>query len=267
MGGNIKINGFEAEPIEVNRNNRYRVTQEIGRVLLDIERNYFKEDYEQLFRDKWVFCGSTSHLMNTAISNDELVTFKPTFGDVDILIESSKRKQLEKLFVEGRCFGGYKVLGSKRHGKEFSVLMQNLGGQVHQFDFVYDDHDIKTAQFLHSSDWRDIRVGVKGVHHKLMLNALGGSKYKFSITHGLKYRDREEEHGVTNPVMINYILFGTKSPKENIYSFLGLIDSLFNCIPEERHGSIIDKFMESCKSIKTVDHRAAHLTILSNYND
>ena len=264
MGGNVKIGDISAVPFKINECNRFGFIMMVRSFTSDLDYMYYKSVGHYIWNDRVPYSGSTKHLMDTRITDSEFCRHKDEIGDIDILVDSSHRKELEKLFEYGKRIGSYIVVGLKRHGLETSLLCRNSGGDIHQFDLVYvDDAEIQQAEFLHSSDWEDIKEGIKGVHHKLLLNAAGGEHYKFSITHGLRRRDIEQEKGITSPQVIHYALFGTKCPVTNVLSFKGIVESIEK-MPvrggvsrEEMNRAIYDKFIESCLKIKNVDHKPA----------
>ena len=53
--------------------------------------------------------------------------------------------------------------------------MKHENGQVHQVDFegtdYHKDEPSEFAKFSHSSHWHDTKAGIKGAHHKILLNA------------------------------------------------------------------------------------------------
>lgn len=265
-GGNLKVGDVAAGPISVTAKNRTKHQTDIHDSLAAIHDHIHKESGEHLFgadkhrlKDRSVFTGSTDSFMANSIDHKEFAKHKPKVGDVDFQVHEKHKPHVEKAMKPGAKFGKYTVAGVKRHGKELSAVMKHDNGEHHQFDFQYVDHPgSRGNRFLHSSNWQDTKKGIKGLHHKILLNAAGGSEHKFSITHGLRSRTDDSDAGSTNPEHITQRLFGTSKLKGgNIYSFAGVAHAIKHHIPSDQHQAIVDKFVDSVKRIKHTDHEPA----------
>lgn len=256
MGGNVNINGFKAEPLNCNELHRASLTQVI---------RFFITDIAELFESKYryklpptSFGGSSRILMDSTIPTVDFSNVKSSIGDIDILVDEAVMTDFINLLQPGLRVGIFILIGSKRHGGEISTLFRhNFHGHISQWDFAFVDRPLqKVSQFLHWSDWEDLKLEIKGVHHKLLINACGLDKLKFSITHGLRSREIETD-GITNPVVIHYKLFGTKCPSSNIWSFKGICNSIEQTKDRDTQVKILDKFKESCSTIKHINHQPA----------
>jgi hypothetical protein len=266
-GGNIKIGEVAANPVHVTEKNRNDTAADIHRTLGAIHDSFHREHGGHLFgKGKKAlvtgsaYAGSTSHLMNQSISDAEYAHHKPTSGDIDAQIPREHKEALAKHLTPGKKSGNYTVIGTKKHGNEVSAVMRHKNGQHHQFDFEATDYSndepTKGEQFLHSSNWEDTKKGIKGAHHKILLNAVGGDVHKFSITHGLRSRTNETAMGIKDPKEISHTLFGKDADHKKIHSFQGLAELIKKHINPLRHQEIYDKFKSSL-SKKAGDHSAA----------
>ncbi len=252
-GGNIKIGEEEASPISTK--NRKEAASDIHDMLSDLHDSFHRETGKNLFGENKkalttgsAYSGSSSHLNNKDISDEELHKVKPTMGDVDTKYDKTHTSELVKHLTPGKKFGKYTVVGSKKHGNEISTLMKHENGQNHQIDFEASDYDkdepTKFESFAHSSPWEDNKVGIKGIAHKVLLNAAGGENHKFSITHGLNPRaNTKPVHGEKDPTKISETLFGKDADHSKIHSFHGVADLIKKHIPVDQHQGIIDKFV------------------------
>lgn len=254
-GGAIKgANGEVADPISTKR--RSTVTNDIKNSLSDLHDSFHEETGKHLFGEGHkalktgsAFSGSSSHLVNSKISDDELHKHKPTMGDIDTQVPKEHLADLHKHLTIGKKFGSYTVAGVKKHGNEVSILAKHENGQHHQIDFegvdYHNNEPTKGEQFAHSSSWEDMKHGIKGVSHKQLLNAAGGEHHKFSITHGLATRTDDKKapavHGTKDPKEISKTLFGREHPVE---SFDDVAKGIRDFVHPKEHDAIIDKFAE-----------------------
>lgn len=259
-GGNITVgkgdSAVSAEPF--SSKNRGERRAHIEDALRQMHDEFHKEYKQHLFGKNAsgisngnTFAGSTKHLMNGNISDEEFRQHKPTVGDIDAQVSTGNKARLADFLTTGRKFGKYTVMGTKKHGNEISAVMKHANGEHHQFDFEGVDTDPKTheptkeEQFLHSADWNDTKSGIKGMHHKILLNAVGGLTHKFSITHGLRSRVDETMPGVKDPTEISRVLFGDDADHSKIHSFKGVSELIRDHVPEEHHEKILQKFKDS----------------------
>ena len=262
-GGNIKVKTPEGEvsaaPFKVSQRSQQK--DDAREALSDIHHAFHQEHGEHLFgknqkglRSGSIFGGSTRQFMDDKIGDDEFKKHKPTVGDFDVQVAHDHKDKLSSTMKPGRKFGKYTVVGMKKHGNENSAVMRHENGEHHQFDFEGTDYEgdepTKASQFLHSSDWEDTKAGIKGAHHKILLNATGGDTHKFSITHGLRSRTDESDKGTKEPEEVSKRLFGDDADHSHIHSFLGVSHLIKKHIPKERHQEIYDKFKSGLKSVK-----------------
>jgi hypothetical protein len=152
--------------------------------------------------------------------------------------------------------------------------MRHENGEHHQFDFQGVTHPgSESSRFLHGSSWQDTSAGIKGAHHKILLNAIGGDTHKFSITHGLRSRTDESDPGVQHPRDVTRRLFGSNADHNDIHSFHGVTQLIKKHIPKDQHQAIYDKFKGSVSKMKGMDHGPAlahmrkHLGVVDTVNE
>lgn len=260
-GGNIKIGDVSAAPFSVTEKNRSERVKDVKDALGELHDSFHNEHGEELFGENKkglktgsIFAGSTKHLMDPEISDSEFAQHKPTVGDTDIQVMRDHGDKLTSHLTPGKKFGKYTVVGTKKHGNEISAVMKHDSGEHHQFDFekVHYENGEPTSgeQFLHSANWEDTKAGIKGAHHKILLNAAGGSTHKFSISHGLRSRTDESDPGTQHPNDVSARLFGNKADHSKVTSFLGVSDLIKKHIPKEQHQEIYDKFKDGVSRLK-----------------
>lgn len=269
-GGNIKVKTASGEvaaaPFKVK--NRSQQTGDIKDALKSIHDSFHKEHGEHLFGENHkalksgsAFAGSTRSLMDKTIPDREFAKHKPSVGDVDVQVLHEHKAKLGSHLTPGKRFGKYTVVGTKKHGNEISAVMKHDNGEHHQFDFegvhYHNGEPTKGEQFLHSAHWEDTKKGIKGLHHKILLNAAGLEKTKFSITHGLRSRTDESDKGVSEPEQVSKKLFGPKANHQDVHSFTGVASLIKKHIPAEHHQAIYDKFKAGLEKIKDTDHKPA----------
>jgi len=270
-GGNIKVKTSEGEiaaaaPFKIT--DRSEQTGHIRDALGAIHDSMNKEHGIHLFgKDKKalksgsMFAGSTRQLMDKGISDAEFKKHKPTVGDIDAQIPAEHKDKLTAHLTPGKKFGKYTIIGTKKHGNEVSAVMKHDNGEHHQVDFegVHYDNDepTKGEQMLHNSSWEDTKVGIKGLHHKILLNAVGGEHHKFSISHGLRSRTDDSDKGVKEPHEVSSKLFGSNADHSKVESFHGVTQLIKKHIPKEQHQAIYDKFKSGLDKIKGTDHGPA----------
>lgn len=261
-GGNIKIKtphgDISAAPFKVRK--RTEQATDFHNTLMAMHDAFHAKHKQELFKNKRVpYTGSSRHFADTQnITDEEFKKHKPSVGDVDVQVSQEHKEKLDSILKPGTRFGSHTVVGTKKHGNEISVVVRHDNGEHHQIDFQgIEGGPSKDSEFLHSADWEDTKKGIKGAHHKILLNAIGGASHKFSITHGLRSRTDESDPGTKNPEKISRKLFGNKADHSKIHSFRGISELIRDHIPKERHQEIYDKFKSSTGSVKAADHSNA----------
>ncbi len=276
-GGNVKVKDAEGKEVSAAPfaiKDRSAQAKDVHDALTSIHNSFHAATNKHLFGKDTkalstgsAYSGSSKQFMNkdkSPISDAEFKKHKPTVGDVDVQVPREHKDELHSHLQSqiGQRHGKYTLVGIKKSGNETHAVMRHDNGEHHQFDFehvAYHNHEpAEHEQFLHSSSWEDSKKGIKGAHHKILLNAVASaSDRKFSITHGLRSRTNADDPGVAAPKEVSKSLFGPKANHENVNSFVGLADSVKKHVPAEKHQEIYDKFKGGMANNKNVDSTKA----------
>lgn len=278
-GGNIKANGHSAEPIQIPHGQRKAVQKDIHAVAKAVGDSYYKAHGEHLFGKDHkalttgsAYAGSTHHTMDKNISDTEFhhgMTKPgkphPESGDVDLKVPHHTLDKLQAHLDQhiGKKFGPYTLLGTKKGaGQRHAIMQHNKTKAKHQIDFEGSDYEkdepSKGDQFTHSSNWHDRKAGIKGAHHKILINAAGRDKHVFSPQYGLgnranKLPPSKQTDRTKDPKEVAKRLFGAKADHEKIHSFHGVTDLIKNHVKPEHHQEIYNKFKERTGSSDVKD--------------
>lgn len=262
-GGNVKIGDVSVDPISVTKENRSSITNDVAGFLHGLSNSHKLQQGSHLFGDNSssisngsAFSGSTHHLFDKGITDKEFSHHKPIVGDLDVKVNREHLKTLADHLQPGKQYGNYTVVGHKKSADGYNALIKHDNGQVHQIDFEGSDYGETGPsdwdKFAHSSDWGDVKSGIKGAHHKILLNAIGGDKHKFSIIHGLGSREGEP-NWIKDKKKIGETLFGSGVDHDNMGSFHGLVQNIKNNIEPNKHQEIYNKYKESMKKMKKLN--------------
>jgi hypothetical protein len=284
-GGNIKVGEkgkeISAAPFSVSSRNRSERRADIHHALGSIHDAFHAEHGEHLFGENQqrltsgrAFTGSTNDLMGRHITDKDFAKHKPTVGDIDTQVTKDHKEKLASTLKTGRKFGKYTVVGTKKHGNEISAVMRHANGDHHQFDFQGVHHPgSESERFLHSSHWEDTKAGIKGAHHKILINAAAGDTHKFSITHGLRSRTDESDAGVSHPAEVTSALFGHGADHKDIHSFHGVVSLIKKHKSKAEQRTIYNKFKDSVSKMKNLNsgpalaHMRKHFGIKESVNE
>ena len=219
-GGNLSVDGQDAQQIDLKVHQRNYIVPVLDKVLHAINSS-FAQIYKAplwkpaLLQSRKFLSGSSLHFFNTDISDDEFVAKKPKVGDIDTQVDRNQEQNLEAFLtsMKGKMVGPAKCLGFSRGNEQFSSLweLQNPPIKVQidlEFAAFEKDEPTQWAQFSHSSNWEDLNAGIKGVFHKYMMRALTAN----SSTE--KYVARQLKKGVKisdEPVVDNNLSFAVSS--------------------------------------------------------
>lgn len=199
----------------------------------DLILNSLNELFEILSKSigtkfKWEFTGSFQHYKN--LSFDE----KEFYNDVDILFEKKYKEELEKILIPLSYFGKYQYIGKGRNKVHFNTIFLfpiNDNKKIYfQIDFNFcelNDFD----KFAHYSSIYDLKMGIKGVFHKYLINSILTSydnenlRYRFSIFYGIRNTLNNDKNYISDLPTIFNIMFNNIPITEysHCYSFNGLI--------------------------------------------
>lgn len=197
MGGNVRvinINGHEvsATKMDLTKVDRSIMRGHILELLHELNR-LFDDSYGlPIWKDSHVldmgqvFNGSGESFFDSSITDAEFKQVKPVVGDVDVIVPECHKHAMWMMLngLHGKHVGDAVYVGNNRpsyQGKSAQInALFNIMDMNVQIDFEFlpfeDDMTLPTAfsKFSHSSSWRDMQAGIKGVHHKYLLRAITG---------------------------------------------------------------------------------------------
>lgn len=215
----MNVTADSTQPEGTDHNNISYVQNEIHGLMTGIHNEFQKDHGEELFgknaeglgkpgkkNKNTIYSGSTAHLTGASgVDPESFVQAKAEshgvakVGDLDTAINPAhgdKLKQtLERLAQQNTRVGNYTVVGHAAKGNEIHALVRHDNGKMHQVDFNktvgLGSEPNEDSLFPTSHSQQDLENGYKGVVHKLMLNAAGMDRYKFSL-YGLGDRSAPE---------------------------------------------------------------------------
>ena len=204
-GGNVRVTNdgkeFQADRVDLSVIQRKELVSIMGRLFHALNKKYRAKYKEDLWKPETidsglVFNGSSELLFRDSIKDEDFMKKKPTIGDIDITVDQNKFENV-KAFLE-KIKGSsvlndtdlkIKFLGHNKEeqisrqseGKQFNSIFSVTYGKIHrniQVDFEFSEYDdgkpTRWTKFSHSSEWEDLKQGIKGVHHKYLVRALVG---------------------------------------------------------------------------------------------
>ena len=201
MGGNViainKLTGEEtpAERVDLRKVGRQEFIKAATNLFKFLNKDFKKKYKESLWQDEsilldgTVFNGSTSYIMNQELSDEEVVKYKPSAGDIDIMVPVGTKENLWHLLDS---YEGKEIVSGVRYAGSNKPSVSSIGSQINCV-FVVDFGDLRVpiqvdfefvpfagatptewARFSHSSSFADAKEGIKAVHHKFLIRALVG---------------------------------------------------------------------------------------------
>ena len=212
MGGNFRceIDGklISGRTLKVSRaSSRAVFTEDVKSMLMGLNDIFEKDNGILLWPDLsgnidelLIFGGSTEHVFDASITDEDFNRYKGSFSDIDIYVPQagSRGSKLMRTIEKsaGQMIPGskFKIICTKMHSEDGTAdsrgtnsifqYMDGKGEPYVQFDFMpqpipVEGEDEQTADALkrwvklsHSSNWRDVQAAVKGVFHKYLLQSL-----------------------------------------------------------------------------------------------
>lgn len=117
-GGNLEIDGAQAQQIDLKVHNRAYIIPILNTLLNSINSEFQQRTGGPLWNPKVLksrkyLSGSSLHFFNTDISDDEFERIKPKVGDIDTQVNKEVEPQLSQWLesVKGQVVGNAKFLG------------------------------------------------------------------------------------------------------------------------------------------------------------
>ncbi len=205
-GGNAratnKITGEEtlAQKIPIKEIGRSNFIKKFVELFIEIDKRFEEKFNRPLWANKKIlkngiaFNGSTSFIMNPEISDQEVIPYKSTSGDIDIMVKESDKSELWTLLDEFEAkpkiikdvvYKGSNKLSISAIGDQINCVFEVTFGNIvtqSQIDWEFtefegegeDEAPMEFSRFGHSSSLSDAQNGFKGVSHKYLLRALAG---------------------------------------------------------------------------------------------
>lgn len=206
MGGNAratnKVTGQDtlAQKIPLKEIGRARFIKKFIEIFEELDRLFEKKHGRPIWANKSIlkngvaFNGSTSFIMNPDISDDEVIPYKSTSGDLDIMVKESDKEDIWHLldeleskpnFMKDVEYKGSNKLSVSSIGEQINCVFEVTFGDIvtqSQVDFEFTafegegENEVpqEFSRFGHSSSLSDAQNGFKGVAHKYILRALAG---------------------------------------------------------------------------------------------
>lgn len=197
-GGNLVIGDVEANKIDSSQ--RASVVPILDNALTAINNAYAAAHNgkgiwnPKLLASKKFLAGSSFHFFNrTGISDEIFTQVKKTVGDIDTMIDGSKRDDIVSWLSSlqpGAAIGPARFVGfddkdpvqiltmwsfpdiviQNNAGKQFPINIQ-IDLEMKEFE---KDEPTTWSQFSTSSSWEDLSAGIKGVFHKFLIQSMTG---------------------------------------------------------------------------------------------
>lgn len=189
MGGNVVVKGKQAEKIDLKFIGVENFRVDFKNLFIELSKLFKKETGVQLWSKEHlesaeVFNGSTSFIMDKDYEVDDILTYKPKSGDIDIITPYQQGpamvtflKGLEgKEIIKGITYRGSNRENPDKPGGQINCIFDyetkgvTIGVQI-DFELIKGDDDT-WKRFSHSSSFEDVKKGIKGYSHKMLLRAV-----------------------------------------------------------------------------------------------
>jgi hypothetical protein len=204
--GREQVKTFKGRPAfaeKINLSSGHVKREELRRSVIEALKsldNHFKREHghplwdartrDDILGSGFAFNGSSAHLFapRERMPDEEFIKYKPTVGDIDLTVPEERMDELfttlahleDQPLNDRITFIGHnkKSPGSDQINALFTytwdpVAPEGEGDIFFQIDFEGSEYEggkpSEWARFSHSSSWRDIKAGIKGLAHKILL--------------------------------------------------------------------------------------------------
>lgn len=205
-GGNVTATNkktgvtYNADKIPLEQLTIEKFRKNVIQLFNDINEKFKKKFNYPLWNDfsivksGLVFNGSTSFIMDPNIDPKEILKYKKSAGDIDIMVPKEKMKDLWYFLDEneGLKIGDFEYLGNNRLNPNAIGDQQNTLWRFKNINFQVDFEEAEFenekpsewAKFAHGSSFEDAKtqvlvdgqlISVKSFAHKLILRAMVGA--------------------------------------------------------------------------------------------
>ena len=186
-----------AQKIPIKEIGRQEFIKKSLELFHNINQRFEKKFGEKLWKKEdeltsgFMFNGSTSFIMDPKLTDDEVISVKPSAGDFDIAIPEEHKENLwdlldeleDKDLIPGVTYKGSNKPQKSSIGEQINtVFIMDFPNGVRayaQVDFealpFENDSPTEWAKFSHSSSFDDATIKVKAVFHKYIIRSLASS--------------------------------------------------------------------------------------------
>jgi hypothetical protein len=132
--------------------------------------------------------GSAEAYNNPNISTERFKKAKASMGDYDVQVPEEHKEKLKQYIQPGQKHGKFHVVHVDGTGSQVHAVVRHEDtGKHHQIDFEPVEYDKETQEptqfekFAHNSHIDDLEKGLKGVHHKYLLQSILAAHSKPAI--------------------------------------------------------------------------------------
>ena len=187
MGGNLRVHGIGPSLIETKTTDMKSFVWSIRNLLRSIDEKFSDGDESRMIWPRGIenyIAGSFSHFASAdRMHLQSLSEIIPSINDIDVLVNRDCFVHFCQFICMNETFGLFEKIGqSSSKTSQLSVMFKipnDRPGPDHffvQVDFIAADfeNDLPTEweRFAHSSSIDDLKLGIKGVFHKLLLGSI-----------------------------------------------------------------------------------------------
>ena len=201
-GGNVVIKGQAAQALDLSKIDRDATVKSILSGIEEINKA-FKSEYglyiwsPSVLKSGKIFSGSAKHFFDLSIPTETFSKHKKSVGDIDLMVDETLKDKVRDFLnnIPTTDFGSLKFIGHKLAADQNITLFNLPDLRINiQLDFEFvpfsGNEPSEWSRFSHSSSWDDMKLGLKGAMHKLLMTSLMGHKRADSI---LQMKTKQKE--------------------------------------------------------------------------